>query len=245
MSYNSSQNTEFKSGSSPSTGTPALGSIFEAEFNRIYANFAATFGTDGLLLPQVAGDSVDAATEKTTPIDSDEVGLKDSGASNILKKLTWANIKATLKTYFDTLYVALTGTQTIAGLKTFSSLLTATAYMLTDKITAYTSGAGVGIGTVDGSVLRTKILEIGDWDMDANASVNVAHGITDLYLKVRGIEVMIRGDVAGVYTLYGGGYALVVTSNITLNRTASSLFDSVSFDSTSYNRGWITIHYVD
>jgi hypothetical protein len=39
----------------------------------------------------------------------------------VLKKITWANIKSLLKTYFDTLYVALTGDQTVAGVKTFSS----------------------------------------------------------------------------------------------------------------------------
>lgn len=49
-----------------------------------------------------------AATSKSTPVDNDEVGLVDSAASNALKKLTWANIKATLKTYFDTLYAPLT-----------------------------------------------------------------------------------------------------------------------------------------
>jgi len=50
------------------------------------------------------GSKINGATEKTTPVDADMVGLMDSAASNILKKLSWANIKATLKTYFDTLY---------------------------------------------------------------------------------------------------------------------------------------------
>jgi len=45
-----------------------------------------------------------AAASKATPVDADELPLVDSAASNVLKKLTWANIKATLKTYFDTLY---------------------------------------------------------------------------------------------------------------------------------------------
>lgn len=45
-----------------------------------------------------------AATSKATPVDADELPLVDSAASNVLKKLTWANLKATLKTYLDTLY---------------------------------------------------------------------------------------------------------------------------------------------
>lgn len=47
-----------------------------------------------------------AATGKTTPVDADEIPLVDSAASNVLKKLTWANLKATAKAYFDTLYQA-------------------------------------------------------------------------------------------------------------------------------------------
>ena len=47
-----------------------------------------------------------AATSKTTPVDADLLPLVDSADSNTLKKLTWANLKATLKTYFDTLYQA-------------------------------------------------------------------------------------------------------------------------------------------
>src|SRR6185295_11926204 len=45
-----------------------------------------------------------AASSKATPVDNDEVPLVDSAASNVLKRLTWANLKATLKSYFDTLY---------------------------------------------------------------------------------------------------------------------------------------------
>jgi len=51
-----------------------------------------------------SGATLHAATGKTTPVDADELPLIDSAASNSLKKLTFANLKATQKTYFDTLY---------------------------------------------------------------------------------------------------------------------------------------------
>lgn len=50
------------------------------------------------------GSSIHGATAKTTPVDADTIPAIDSQASSVLKKITWANIKATLKTYFDTLY---------------------------------------------------------------------------------------------------------------------------------------------
>lgn len=52
----------------------------------------------------VVGSAIHGASAKTTPVDADTMPLIDSAASNALKKVTWANIKATLKTYFDTLY---------------------------------------------------------------------------------------------------------------------------------------------
>ena len=66
-------------------------------------------------VPTAAGlaSVTDAATSKATPVDADEVPLADSAASFGLKKLTWANIKATIKTYFDGLYTP--QTRTIAG----------------------------------------------------------------------------------------------------------------------------------
>lgn len=56
----------------------------------------------------VAADT-HAAGGKATPVDADELPLVDSAASWVLKKMTWANLKATLKTYFDGLYLSLTG----------------------------------------------------------------------------------------------------------------------------------------
>ena len=57
----------------------------------------------------VIAPGTNAATSKTTPVDADEIPLVDSAASNTLKKLTWANLKATAKTYFDTLYQPISG----------------------------------------------------------------------------------------------------------------------------------------
>lgn len=38
---------------------------------------------------------------KTTPIDADSVALVDSAASSVFKRLTWANLKAGIKSYYD------------------------------------------------------------------------------------------------------------------------------------------------
>ncbi|GAH27944.1 unnamed protein product, partial [marine sediment metagenome] len=41
--------------------------------------------------------SIHGVSGKTTPVNADEIGLIDSAASWVLKKLTWSNLKATLK----------------------------------------------------------------------------------------------------------------------------------------------------
>ena len=44
-----------------------------------------------------------AASSKATPVDADTIGITDSAASNGLKKLTWANLKATIWSSFGAL----------------------------------------------------------------------------------------------------------------------------------------------
>lgn len=55
-------------------------------------------------------------TAKTTPVDADVVTIWDSAASWVRKKLSWANVKATLKTYFDSLYATLGANSNITSL---------------------------------------------------------------------------------------------------------------------------------
>lgn len=64
------------------------------------------------------GITINAATAKSTPVDADMLALMDSAAANVIKKLSWLNVKATMKAYMDTLYPpkidpTLTGTVTI------------------------------------------------------------------------------------------------------------------------------------
>lgn len=51
----------------------------------------------GVMTPENLGAIVAALTGKATPVDADMLMLADSAASNAPKKLTWANLKATLK----------------------------------------------------------------------------------------------------------------------------------------------------
>lgn len=76
------------------------------------------------------GSSIHGATGKTTPVDADTMPLIDSAASNVLKKVTWANIKATLVTYFDTLYSAVSHTHAFSALT--SKPTTLSGYGITD-----------------------------------------------------------------------------------------------------------------
>jgi hypothetical protein len=53
---------------------------------------------------QRIGTLINGAAAKNPPIDADMLGLMDSAAGNILTKLSWLNVKGTLKTYFDAVY---------------------------------------------------------------------------------------------------------------------------------------------
>jgi hypothetical protein len=100
--------------------------------------------------------------------------------------------------------------------------------------------------------LHTEVIDIGDWNMDSNASVTVAHGLT--HDNIRTVNALIRVDSDAGFLAYpidvlssgavAGSWALFETT-VQLNRITGEWFDSTNFNETSYNRGWIVIQYID
>ena len=141
MSY--TKLTDFASKDALLTGNPSKlvrGTELGAEFDAIVV-------ADAL---NIKPDTVAAATSKTTPVDADLLPLFDSASTFSLKKLTWSNLKATIKTYFDTLYAESGANTSITSLGAVTGV-TATAGDSTTKLatTAFVAGAAlVPVGSI-------------------------------------------------------------------------------------------------
>ena len=102
--------------------------------------------------------------------------------------------------------------------------------------------------------VKTKKLDMGVWDMDATASINVAHGLT--LSKIVGIaEPIVFADSGlaaySVPNIETGGLSadlyvdFIDATNIGLVRVAGKAFDGVDFNDAAMNRGHIVVFYID
>lgn len=123
-----------------------------------------------------------SASEKTTPVDADLVGIVDSADGNTLKKLSWLNIKATLKAYFDTIYSTFSGAY--GDLSGKPTLGTAAA----QNVDAFATAA-------EGD-LATSAMQPGDPLSDLDTSVTGAQLDAD-HAKLATIEANAKDDQTG------------------------------------------------
>lgn len=112
-------------------------------------------------------------------------------------------------------------------------------------VTSTTVCTNLNADMVDG--LHTTVIQIGDWDMDTTTGVSISHGLT--LSKIRSISVIVYADAGiAIYDFNGAnGESNTVVADATtvgLDRLTGGVFDSISFNQTSFNRGWITIQHV-
>lgn len=92
------------------------------------------------------GAAIHGASAKTTPVDADTLALIDSAASNGLKKVSWANVKASLKSYFDGLYQPI-----------FTALTSLTTGFAMTAVNDGTKSSGTYTPTPSGGNLRRAV----------------------------------------------------------------------------------------
>lgn len=93
-----------KASTAISAADTAAGHASSASTSAAAALAAKNAAEAAVVSTKPADQQIFEAASKSTPLDSDLFGLVDSAASWVMKKLTWGNLKATLKSYFDAIY---------------------------------------------------------------------------------------------------------------------------------------------
>lgn len=152
--------------SGPAGATDGHMAVFDGATGKLVKGGGAPLALGTTAETAKAGNYAPTATEiavaafgaaaKATPVDADTLLITDSATSNGPKKLTWANLKATLKTYTDTLYRAaawvpawgdVTGKPTFgtASAQDSAAFATATQGTKADAALPATSGTTKGV----------------------------------------------------------------------------------------------------
>jgi hypothetical protein len=94
--------------------------------------------------------------------------------------------------------------------------------------------------------VKTKIIQLGAWNMDSTATLSVAHGIAALS-DIRSIQVIILRDDNQTRDDFAPGADRIYTTgtNIELARTTGGTFDGTAWDDASMNRGYAIIRYTE
>ena len=171
-------------------------------------------GADAVITNASIGAVLTAATAKTTPVDADTMPLTDSAASNALKKVTWANIKATLTSYFGTVYAALVHTHVSANITDSTSAATANKLVLRDA-TGGANFAAVGASSVtsSGAITTTGsngFISTSGYDATittTGSSAAISTIGSDAGISTSGSDASIStsGDIAYIQTTGSGG----------------------------------------
>lgn len=147
------------------------------------------------------GAAIAALTAKASPVDADGVPITDSQASGVAKFLSFTNMKAFLKTYFDTLYQPLS-----AILTNTTASFTAADETKLDGIEALadvTDAVNVGSSVAGAAAKTTPVDADSVWMTDSEAA-NVVKRLTFANLAN---WIALKFGLYGMIFDYGGATA--------------------------------------
>jgi hypothetical protein len=160
-------------------------------------DFAEATHTHAQLHTQGTDTALGALGTKNPPIDADKAIFRDSADSDNLKTSTWFQIKAFLKTYFDTLYATLAHTH--AQLHDRQHGIATTA----DHTSAITAGKMV---KADANGLPAEA---------TNTDTEVADAVTKKHSKVISLTFIIDGGGSAITTGQKGHIEIPFACTIT------------------------------
>ena len=106
----------------------------------------------------VVAPATHAASTKATPVDADEIPLADSASSFTLKNLTWGNLKATVKAYYDSVSATLTNKTINGSNNTISNIANASLTNSSVTIGSTSVSLGATATTLAGVTLTTPTI---------------------------------------------------------------------------------------
>ncbi len=156
----------------------------------------------------VVGSAVYNATAKTTLANADTIGITDSAASNVLKKITWSNFQTAIGTALGTIINALTGKTTPVDADEFVAGDSASSYV-SKKITLLAIKLAVyaGIKPPEGVV----------WNGRISASVSS----NNLTVSLKTFDGTDPSSSNPVYVTIGGTVR-TITSSLSVTKNAGT-----------------------
>ena len=158
------------------------------------------------------GALINSATTKTPPIDADQIGLMDSANGNILKKLSWSNIKATLLTYFNTAYITLGYLDTDVNLTANSDTKIATQKAIKTYADALigANDAMVFKGVIDCSANPNYPAASTGWTYKVSVAGKIGGGASGVNVEVGdSIMCLVDGTASGNHATVGANWNII------------------------------------
>lgn len=146
-----------------------------------------------------------AATSKTTPIDADSFPIVDSAASNVIKRVTFTNLKAFLKTYFDTLY------QAVGSYITASSTDTLTNKRPQPRTASSTTASNLSPDLSTANVYY-RTTQTATLTIDAPTGTPVIGEVIMIYVDSAGAQTL---TINGTYVPFGAAFPATTTAGKT------------------------------